>query len=61
MQWQPQRRKMFVKDIAANLWSFWGGAGVACWCSESLSARDGRMTCGEKFLIQLCSLVAKES
>lgn len=52
---------MFVKDSAANLWSLWGGAGIAYWCSESLSAHDGRMTCGEKFLIQLYALAAKEN
>lgn len=52
---------MFVKDTAAKLSSFWGGAGIACCCSESLSAHDGRMSCGEKFLIQLCALAAKES
>lgn len=42
MQWQSQRREMFVKDTAASLWNFWGDAGIACWCSESLSARDER-------------------
>lgn len=55
------RREMFVEDTAASLWNFWGGAGIACCCSESLNPCDGRMTCGDKFLIQLYALAAKES